>query len=259
MSVKRIIPCLDIADGRVVKGINFVDLKDLDDPVEAAIRYDEQGADALTMLDITATTEGRELIFPLVKKVAAKINIPLIVGGGVRQVDDVRKLLDAGASQASFGSAAVKTPEVVSEAAKAFGSASVVVAIDAKAREDRSIQERGKGWDVFTQAGKRNTKLDVVEWAKRVEELGAGEILLTSMDRDGDKSGFDLDLIAAVSDAVAIPVIASGGVGTLQHLADGILLGRADAVLAASIFHYGDYTVRQAKEFLAQQGIEVRL
>jgi cyclase len=249
---KRIIPCLDVTAGRVVKGINFVGLRDAGDPVEIARRYDEQGADELTFLDITATSDGRDLLLPIIEAVAAQVFIPLTVGGGVRAVGDVRRLLNAGADKVSMNSSAVANPDLVSDAAAHYGSQCIVVAIDAK----RVTENR---WEVFTHGGRTATGLDVVEWATEVSRRGAGEILLTSMNQDGTQDGFDLALTAAVSKAVPVPVIASGGVGNLQHLVDGITKGRADAVLAASIFHYGTYTVRQAKEFMADQGIAVRL
>jgi cyclase len=249
---KRIIPCLDVTAGRVVKGVNFVELRDAGDPVEIARRYDEQGADELTFLDITATSDGRDLILHIIEAVASQVFIPLTVGGGVRTVDDVRRLLNAGADKISINSTAVANPEMVREAAHKYGSQCIVVAIDAK--------RSGEGkWEVFTHGGRKPTGLDVVEWAKKMESLGVGEVLLTSMDRDGTKSGFDLELTRAVSDAVSIPVIASGGVGGLQDLADGIKVGKADAVLAASIFHYGQHTVQEAKRFMAGQDIPMRL
>ena len=252
MLTKRIIPCLDVTAGRVVKGINFVGLRDAGDPVEIARRYDEQGADELTFLDITATSDGRDLLLPIIETVAAQVFIPLTVGGGVRAVGDVRRLLNAGADKVSMNSSAVANPDLVSDAAAHYGSQCIVVAIDAKRVADNR-------WEVFTHGGRTATGLDVVEWASEVSRRGAGEILLTSMNQDGTQDGFDLALTAAVSKAVPVPVIASGGVGNLQHLVDGITKGRADAVLAASIFHYGTYTVRQAKEFMAAQGIAVRL
>jgi cyclase len=266
MLAKRIIPCLDVTDGRVVKGINFVALRDAGDPVEIAARYNEQGADELTFLDITATSDGRDLILPIIEAVAAQVFIPLTVGGGVRTVDDVRRLLNAGADKTSFNSAAIANPQVIVDASQKYGSQCIVVAIDAKkrsahdeARLDANGQAAGAGWDVYSHGGRKNTGLDAVQWATKMAELGAGEILLTSMDRDGTKSGFDLALTRAVSDAVSVPVIASGGVGSLAHLADGIQIGGADAVLAASIFHYGEYSVQQAKHFMAERGIPVRL
>ena len=252
MLTKRIIPCLDVTAGRVVKGINFVGLRDAGDPVEIARRYDEQGADELTFLDITATSDGRDLLLPIIEAVAAQVFIPLTVGGGVRAVGDVRRLLNAGADKVSMNSSAVANPDLVSDAAAHYGSQCIVVAIDAKRVADNR-------WEVFAHGGRTATGLDVVEWASEVSRRGAGEILLTSMNQDGTQDGFDLALTAAVSKAVPVPVIASGGVGNLQHLVDGITKGRADAVLAASIFHYGTYTVRQAKEFMAAQGIAVRL
>lgn len=249
---KRVIPCLDVTAGRVVKGVNFVELRDAGDPVEIARRYDEQGADELTFLDITATSDGRDLILHIIEAVASQVFIPLTVGGGVRTVDDVRRLLNAGADKISVNSTAVANPQMVADAAQKYGSQCIVVAIDAK--------KSGEGrWEVFTHGGRKATGLDVVDWARKMEGLGVGEILLTSMDRDGTRSGFDLALTRAVSDAVSIPVIASGGVGGLQDLADGIKLGKADAVLAASIFHYGQHTVQEAKHFMAEQGIPMRL
>ena len=252
MLFKRVIPCLDVTGGRVVKGVNFVGLRDAGDPVDVAARYNEQGADELTFLDITATSDDRGLLLHMIEAVAAQVFIPLTVGGGVRTVDDVRRLLNAGADKVSFNSAAVANPEVIAAASARYGAQCIVVAIDAKRRD-------GGGWDVYTHGGRRNTGLDAVQWAQRMAATGAGEILLTSMDRDGTKAGFDLELTRAVADAVPVPVIASGGVGGLQHLADGITQGRADAVLAASIFHYGEFTVRQAKQYLAAQGIAMRL
>ena len=252
MLAKRIIPCLDVNAGRVVKGVNFVELRDAGDPVEIARRYDEQGADEITFLDITASSDDRETIFHIVEKVAEQVFIPLTVGGGVRAVEDVRRLLNAGADKVSMNTAAVNNPQLVFDASDKVGSQCIVVAIDAK-------QTGPEKWEVFTHGGRKNVGLDVIEWAKKVAELGAGEILLTSMDRDGAKNGFDLELTRRVSEAVSIPVIASGGVGNLQHLVDGVKQGKADAVLAASIFHYGEYTVRQAKEFMRAQGVEVRL
>jgi cyclase len=254
MLAKRVIPCLDVTAGRVVKGVNFVELRDAGDPVEIAARYNEQGADELTFLDITATSDDRGLILTIIEAVASQVFIPLTVGGGVRTVADVRRLLNAGADKVSFNSAAVASPEVIRDAAAKYGSQCIVVAIDAKRRGDGA-----PGWDVYTHGGRRNTGLDAVEWARRVTALGAGEILLTSMDRDGTKTGFDLALTRAVADAVAVPVIASGGVGSLEHLSEGIRIGGADAVLAASIFHYGEFSVREAKEQLARDGIAVRL
>lgn len=262
MLAKRIIPCLDVTGGRVVKGINFVELRDAGDPVEIAARYNEQGADELTFLDITATSDGRDLILPIIEAVAAQVFIPLTVGGGVRSVADVRRLLNAGADKVSFNSAAVADPDVIAAASDRYGAQAIVVAIDAKARRDadgRLMAGPDGGWDVYTHGGRRNTGLDAVQWAMRMAALGAGEILLTSMDRDGTKSGFDLALTRAVADAVPVPVVASGGVGTLEHLSDGIRIGGADAVLAASIFHYGEFSVGQAKALLARDGIPVRL
>ena len=252
MLAKRIIPCLDVTGGRVVKGVNFVELRDAGDPVEIAARYNEQGADELTFLDITATSDGRDLILHMIEAVASQVFIPLTVGGGVRTVDDVRRLLNAGADKVSFNSAAVANPQVIRDASAKYGAQCIVVAIDAK-------RHAGGGWDVYTHGGRKNTGLDAVAWAKQMAEHGAGEILLTSMDRDGTKIGFDLELTRAVSDAVPVPVIASGGVGALEHLSDGIRIGGADAVLAASIFHYGEFTVGQAKALLARDGIPVRL
>jgi cyclase len=253
---KRIIPCLDVTAGRVVKGVNFVELRDAGDPVEIARRYDEQGADELTFLDITATSDGRDLILPIIEAVAAQVFIPLTVGGGVREVADVRRLLNAGADKISMNSSAVANPQLVADAAAKHGSQCIVVAIDAKRV---SADGEAPRWEVFTHGGRKGTGLEAVAWAKQVEALGAGEILLTSMDRDGTKSGFDLALTRAVSDAVSIPVIASGGVGSLADLANGVTEGHADAVLAASIFHYGEYTVGEAKRFMADKGISVRL
>jgi imidazole glycerol-phosphate synthase subunit HisF len=259
MLAKRIIPCLDVTGGRVVKGVNFVELRDAGDPVEIAARYNEQGADELTFLDITATSDDRGLILHMIEAVASQVFIPLTVGGGVRTVEDVRRLLNAGADKTSFNSAAIANPDVISAAADKYGSQCIVVAIDAKRRSGEAAAERGDGWDVYSHGGRRNTGLDALQWAAEMASRGAGEILLTSMDRDGTKAGFDLELTRSVSDAISIPVIASGGVGTLDHLADGIQLGHADAVLAASIFHYGEFTVGQAKARMAQRGIPVRL
>jgi cyclase len=255
MLAKRIIPCLDVTAGRVVKGINFVALRDAGDPVEIAKRYDDQGADELTFLDITASSDQRDIILHVIEAVAEQVFIPLTVGGGVRQVEDVRRLLNAGADKISINTAAVQTPELVGEATARFGSQCIVVAVDARRR---APADPAKGWEVYTHGGRKGTGLDAVQWARRVAELGAGEILLTSMDRDGTKAGFDLELTRAVADAVPVPVIASGGVGSLQHLAEGITTGRADAVLAASIFHYGEFTVQQAKQYLAERGIVMR-
>jgi cyclase len=253
MLAKRIIPCLDVTGGRVVKGVNFVELRDAGDPVEIAARYNEQGADELTFLDITATSDGRDLILPIIEAVASQVFIPLTVGGGVRTVADVRRLLNAGADKVSFNSAAVANPQVIRDASDKYGAQCIVVAIDAKRRKGGVA-----GWDVYTHGGRQNTGLDAVAWARQMAERGAGEILLTSMDRDGTKIGFDLELTRAVSDAVPVPVIASGGVGALEHLSEGIRIGGADAVLAASIFHYGEFTVAQAKALMARDGIEVR-
>ncbi len=252
MLAKRIIPCLDVTAGRVVKGVSFVKLRDAGDPVEIARRYDDQGADELTFLDITASSDDRGIIFRIIEQVASQVFIPLTVGGGVREVQDVRNLLNAGADKVSINTSAVTNPQLVADAASRYGSQCIVVAIDAK-------QVQPGKWEVFTHGGRKATGLDTVEWAKKMQLLGAGEILLTSMDQDGQKKGFDLALTRAVTDALEIPVIASGGVGNLQHLADGVKIGGADAVLAASIFHFGEYTVQQAKQFMAQQGIEVRL
>ena len=252
MLAKRIIPCLDVTAGRVVKGTNFVDLRDAGDPIEIARRYDEQGADEVTFLDITASSDQRDIILHIIEACAEQVFIPLTVGGGVRKVEDVRRLLNAGADKVSMNTAAVQNPDLVFDASSKVGSQCIVVAIDAK-------QVVPGKWHVFTHGGRNDTGLDAIAWAKKVEALGAGEILLTSMDRDGTKNGFDLALTRAVSDAIRIPVIASGGVGNLQHLADGVSEGQADAVLAASIFHFGEYTVRQAKEYMAGRGIEVRL
>ena len=259
MLAKRIIPCLDVTGGRVVKGVNFVELRDAGDPVEIAARYNEQGADELTFLDITATSDARDVILHIIEAVASQVFIPLTVGGGVRTVDDVRRLLNAGADKVSFNSAAIAKPQVIEDASHKYGAQCIVVAIDAKRRVGEALQLRGPGWDVFSHGGRQNTGLDSVAWATEMARRGAGEILLTSMDRDGTKSGFDLQLTRAVADAVPVPVIASGGVGTLDHLADGVSLGGADAVLAASIFHYGEFTVGQAKARMAARGIPVRL
>ena len=252
MLAKRIIPCLDVTGGRVVKGTNFVDLRDAGDPVEIARRYDEQGADELTFLDITATSDERDLILKVIEDVAAQVFIPLTVGGGVRKAEDVRRLLNAGADKVSINSAGVNNPDLIAETSSIYGSQAIVVAIDAKRRGDGT-------WEVYTRGGRTPTGIDAVEWAKKVEKLGAGEILLTSMDGDGTKAGFDLELTRAVSDSVSIPVFASGGVGNLQHLVDGIVVGHADAVLAASIFHFGEYTIEEAKRYMQDRGIPVRL
>ena len=259
MLAKRIIPCLDVTGGRVVKGVNFLQLRDAGDPVEIAARYNLQGADELTFLDITATSDDRDLILPIIEAVASQVFIPLTVGGGVRTVEDVRRLLNAGADKTSFNSAAIANPAVIEAASHKYGAQCIVVAIDAKRRSAAEAASRGPGWDVYSHGGRKNTGLDAVAWAVEMVRRGAGEILLTSMDRDGTKSGFDLELTRAVSDAVTVPVIASGGVGSLEHLADGIQLGGADAVLAASIFHYGEFTVGQAKARMAERGIPVRL
>lgn len=249
---KRIIPCMDVTAGRVVKGVNFLELRDAGDPVEIARRYDEQGADELTFLDITASSDGRDLILDIIEAVASQVFIPLTVGGGVRTVDDVRRLLNAGADKVGINTSAVTNPQLVADAAGKYGSQCIVVAIDAKRVGENK-------WEVFTHGGRNATGLDAIEWARKMAQLGAGEILLTSMDRDGTRSGFDLALTSAVSDAIAIPVIASGGVGSLQDLADGVKIGKADAVLAASIFHYGQHTVQEAKRFMAAQNISMRL
>jgi len=248
---KRIIPCLDVDKGRVVKGVQFLDIRDAGDPVEVAKRYDEQGADEITFLDITASHEGRDTTLKTVERMASEVFVPLTVGGGIRKLEDIRNLLNAGADKVSINSAAVTNPDFVREAAERFGSQCIVVAIDAKKVAD------GR-WEIFTHGGRKPTGINAVEWAVKMAEFGAGEILLTSMDADGTKNGYDLGVVRAVSDAVNVPVIASGGVGNLQHLADGILQGRADAVLAASIFHFGEYTVPQAKAFLREQGIVMR-
>ncbi len=252
---KRIIPCLDVDAGRVVKGIKFLDIRDAGDPIEVARRYDAQGADELTFLDITASSDERQTMVDVVEAVAGQVFIPLTVGGGIRQLEDIRRMLNAGADKVSINTAAVERPEFVQQAAEQFGSQCIVVAIDAK----RVSTDGEKGcWEVFTHGGRRNTGLDAVAWAEKMATLGAGEILLTSMDRDGTRDGFDLALTRCIAEAVPIPLIASGGVGTLQHLADGILRGKADAVLAASIFHFGEHTVQEAKTLMAEQGIEVR-
>jgi cyclase len=252
---KRIIPCLDVTAGRVVKGVNFVELKDAGDPVEIARRYDDQGADELTFLDITASSDDRGLILSIIEAVAAQVFIPLTVGGGVRAVDDVRRLLNAGADKVSINTSAVQNPQLVADASGRYGSQCIVVAVDAK----RVPGDGPLRWEVFTHGGRKATGLDAVEWGKKMQAMGAGEILLTSMDRDGTRVGFDLELTHAFSSALDVPVIASGGVGSLDHLADGVTIGGADAVLAASIFHYGEFTVRQAKQHMAERGIEVRL
>jgi len=252
---KRIIPCLDVENGRVVKGVQFVDIRDAGDPVEVAKKYDEQGADEITFLDITASHEGRDTTIHTVEKIAANVFIPLTVGGGIRKVEDIRNMLNAGADKVSINTAAVFNPEFVREAAEKFGSQCIVVAIDAKKVSAEGEEPR---WEIFTHGGRKPTGLDAVEWSKKMADYGAGEILLTSMDQDGVKSGYDLGVTRAISDAVSVPVIASGGVGNLQHLADGVTEGGADAVLAASIFHFGEYTVQEAKKHMADQGIEMR-
>ncbi len=253
---KRIIPCLDVDNGRVVKGVKFVDIRDAGDPVEVARRYDREGADEITFLDITATHDNRDTIVHVVEQVASEVFIPLTVGGGIRTLEDIRRMLNAGADKVGINSAAVANPEFVKQAADKFGSQCIVVAIDAKKVSQEGEENR---WEIFTHGGRKPTGINAVEWAVRMKEYGAGEILLTSMDRDGTKSGFDLVLTKAVSDAVSIPVIASGGVGNLDHLADGIIEGKADAVLAASIFHFAEYTIEQAKRHMQARGIEVRL
>ena len=248
---KRVIPCLDVTAGRVVKGVNFVKLRDAGDPVEIAARYDAEGADELAFLDITASSDERDIILSVIEAVAAKVFIPLTVGGGVRRVEDVRRLLNAGADKVSINTAAVQNPDLVREASGIVGNQCIVVAIDAKKKGDR--------WEVFTHGGRNATGLDAIDWARRMTHAGAGEILLTSMDRDGTRVGFDLALTRAVSDAVSVPVIASGGVGSREHLAEGVLEGHAAAVLAASVFHFGDFTVRESKQYMQSRGIEVRL
>jgi len=253
---KRIIPCLDVDEGRVVKGVQFVDIRDAGDPVEIAKKYDEQGADEITFLDITASHQGRDTMVHTVEKMASEVFIPLTVGGGIRKVEDIRCMLNAGADKVAINTAAVFNPEFVKEAAERFGSQCIVVAIDAKKVSQDGEEAR---WEIFTHGGRKPTGLDAVEWAKKMADYGAGEILLTSMDQDGMKNGFDLGVTKAITDAVSIPVIASGGVGNLQHLADGVNLGGADAVLAASIFHFGEYTVQQAKAHMADCGIEMRI
>ena len=255
MLAKRIIPCLDVMAGRVVKGVRFVNLRDAGDPVECAIEYDRQGADELTFLDITASYEEREIILDVVARTAEEVFMPLTVGGGIRTLEDIRKLLKAGADKVSINTAAVKNPDFVRQASERFGSQCIVVAIDAK----RVPNSDPLKFEVYTHGGRNPTGIDAIEWAKQVEELGAGEILLTSMDRDGTKLGFDLELTKQVARAVSIPVIASGGVGTLEHIYEGLTIGEANAALAASIFHYGEYTIRQCKEYLAQKGVPVRL
>jgi cyclase len=256
MLAKRIIPCLDVTGGRVVKGVNFVALRDAGDPVEIARRYDAEGADELTFLDITASSDARDIILHVIEAVAEQVFIPLTVGGGVRRVEDVRRLLNAGADKISVNTAAVSDPQLVSDASGRYGSQCIVVAIDARRR---TADDPSAGWEVYTHGGRTPTGLDAIAWAREAVQRGAGEILLTSMDRDGTRQGFDLELTRAVADAVPVPVIASGGVGTLQHLADGVIRGGADAVLAASIFHYGEFTVRAAKSYMAAQGVAMRL
>ncbi len=257
---KRIIPCLDVDQGRVVKGVNFVGIRDAGDPVEVAKRYDEQGADEITFLDITATHEARGTTVQMVEAIAEHVFIPLTVGGGIREIADIRRMLNAGADKVSINSAAVFNPEFVREASQKFGAQCIVVAIDAKrVAGTGELGDADNKWEIFTHGGRKPTGIDAVEWAIKMANYGAGEILLTSMDRDGVKTGFDLGVTRAVSDAVNIPVIASGGVGNLEHLAEGVLLGHADAVLAASIFHFGEYTVQEAKQHMADQGIEMRL
>ena len=257
---KRIIPCLDVDQGRVVKGVNFVGIRDAGDPVEVAKRYDEQGADEITFLDITATHEARGTTVKMVEAIAEHVFIPLTVGGGIREIADIRRMLNAGADKVSINSAAVFNPDFVREASEKFGAQCIVVAIDAKrVAGSGELGDAENKWEIFTHGGRKPTGIDAVEWAIKMAAYGAGEILLTSMDRDGVKTGFDLGVTRAVSDAVNIPVIASGGVGNLEHLAEGVLLGHADAVLAASIFHFGEYTVQEAKQYMADQGIEMRL
>lgn len=253
---KRIIPCLDVDNGRVVKGVKFVDIRDAGDPVEVARRYDEQGADEITFLDITATSDNRDTMVHLVEEVASQVFIPLTVGGGIRKVEDIRTMLNAGADKVGINSAAIANPEFVKEAAEKFGSQCIVIAIDAKKVSAEGEENR---WEIFTHGGRKETGIDAVEWAKKMVAYGAGEILLTSMDRDGTKIGFDLELTRAISEAVNVPVIASGGVGELQHLVDGVTKGKADAVLAASIFHFGEFTIEEAKRKMASAGIEMRL
>jgi cyclase len=252
---KRIIPCLDVDNGRVVKGVQFLDIRDAGDPVEIAKRYNEQGADEITFLDISASHEGRDTMVQTVEKIASEIFIPLTVGGGIRKVEDIRRMLNAGADKVGINNAAIDNPEFVREAAEKFGSQCIVVAIDAKRVNAPGEASR---WEIFTHGGRKATGIDAIEWAKKMTAYGAGEILLTSMDQDGTKVGFALELTRAISEAVNVPVIASGGVGNLQHLVDGIILGKADAVLAASIFHFGEYSIPQAKAYMAQHGIEVR-
>lgn len=258
---KRIIPCLDVDNGRVVKGVQFVNIRDAGDPVEVARRYDLEGADEITFLDITATSDNRDTMVHMVEQVAGQVFIPLTVGGGIRKVEDIRTMLNAGADKVGINSAAVFNPEFVKEAAEKFGSQCIVVAIDAKrVSEEGESPNSNKGkWEIFTHGGRKETGIDAIEWAIKMVDYGAGEILLTSMDRDGTKIGFDLELTSAISDAVSVPVIASGGVGNLDHLVDGVIKGKADAVLAASIFHFAEHTVGEAKQHMADAGIEVRL
>ena len=253
---KRIIPCLDVDDGRVVKGVNFINIRDAGDPVEIAKRYDEQGADEIAFLDITASSDNRKTLIHVVEKVASQVFIPLTVGGGIRDILDIQKMLKAGADKVSINTAAVNNPNFVEDAAKQFGSQCIVVAIDAKKNK---LENNSPYWEVFTHGGRNNSNINAVDWAKKMADLGAGEILLTSMDKDGTKDGFDIELTKTISEAVSIPVNASGGVGNLDHLAEGILVGKADAVLAASIFHFGEYTVAEAKKSLSEKNIEVRL
>jgi len=253
---KRIIPCLDVDNGRVVKGVKFVDIRDAGDPVEVARRYDREGADEITFLDITATHDNRDTIVHVVEQVASEVFIPLTVGGGIRTLDDIRRMLNAGADKVGINSAAVFNPEFIREAAQRFGSQCIVVAMDAKKVSQPDETDR---WEIFTHGGRKATGIEAIGWAKRMVDYGAGEILLTSMDRDGTREGFDLPLTRAISEAVTVPVIASGGVGNLDHLADGVIEGKADAVLAASIFHFAEYTIQQAKEHMASRGIEMRL
>lgn len=255
---KRIIPCLDVDNSRVVKGVQFVDIRDAGDPVEVARRYNEQGADEITFLDITASHEGRDTTVKTVEKIASEVFIPLTVGGGIRECDDIRRMLNAGADKVGINTAAIFNPEFVKEASERFGSQCIVVAIDAKQVEAASEHSPGR-WEIFTHGGRKPTGIDAIEWAVKMTDFGAGEILLTSMDQDGVKNGFDLGLTRAISDAVSVPVIASGGVGNLQHLVEGVTEGHADAVLAASIFHFGEYTVGEAKQYMAERGIEMRL
>jgi cyclase len=253
---KRIIPCLDVDNGRVVKGVNFVDIRDAGDPVEVAARYNREGADEITFLDITASSDDRETTVHMVEAIASEVFIPLTVGGGIRKIEDIRTMLNAGADKVAINTAAIFNPELVKKAAEYYGSQCIVVAIDAKKVSKDGEPDR---WDIFTHGGRKDTGIDAVEWAKKMAEYGAGELLVTSMDKDGTKSGFNLPLTKAIVDAVNIPVIASGGVGNLQHLADGVLIAGADAVLAASIFHFNEYTVGEAKEYMSKQGIEMRI